>query len=120
MARIGQLIFLSEDQKQELLTISRSHKLEKRYVERAMIILYSASGKTMDQIEGLTKLSKPVINKWRQHFRTWGIEGLKDARRSGKPKAITAEQKAMVIEKACTKPVGGSIRTGHRHALVKK
>jgi transposase len=107
MARIGQPIVLTEDQHQELLMMSRSHKLEKRYVDRAKIILYSASGKTMDEIVSLTNMSKPVVNKWRQRFRKHGIEGLKDAPRSGKPKTITAEQKAMVIEKACTKPEDG-------------
>lgn len=107
MARKGQPINLLGDQKQELITMSRSHKLEKRYVDRALIILHSASGKTMDEIIGLTKLSRPVINKWRQRFRNQGIEGLKDAPRSGKPKVITAEQRVMVIEKACTKPAGG-------------
>lgn len=107
MARIGQPIKLSKDQQQELLTMSRSHKLEKRYVERATVILESASGKTMDEIVNSTGLSKPVVNKWRNRFRAHGLDGLKDAPRSGKPKWITAEQKALVIEKACNKPDGG-------------
>ncbi len=91
----------------ELLTMSRSLKLEKRYVERAKVILLSDQGLVMDQITERTGLSKPVVNKWRQRFRQQGIEGLKDAPRSGKPKVITAQQQAMVIEKACTKPEGG-------------
>lgn len=107
MARIGQPIILSMEEKQELLTMSRSHKLEKRYVERANIILYSAQGKSLDEIISLTGKSKPVVNKWRQRFRKEKLQGLKDAPRSGKPKIITPEQKAMVIEKACTKPEGG-------------
>jgi len=107
MARIGQQIQLSMEEKQELLTMSRSHKLEKRYVERAMIILHSAEGKSFDQIIGLTGKSRPVVNKWRNRFRKFRLEGLKDAQRSGKPKTITPEQKALVIEKACTKPEGG-------------
>lgn len=107
MARIGQPINLSMEEKQELLTMSRSHKLEKRYVERAMIILNSADGKSLDQIAKLTGKSRPVINKWRQRFRKYRLEGLKDATRSGKPKIITPEQKALVIEKACSKPKGG-------------
>lgn len=107
MARIGQPIKLTMEEKQELLTMSRSHKLEKRYVERAMIILHSAEGKSLDSIVELTGKSKPVVNKWRQRFRKDGLEGLKDSPRSGKPKTITPEQKAMVIEKACTKPGGG-------------
>lgn len=107
MARIGKPIQLSMGQKEELLTMSRSHKLEKRYVERAKIILYSEQGMNLDEIINKTGLSRPVVNKWRQRFRKNGIAGLRDAGRSGKPKTISPEQKALVIEKACTKPEGG-------------
>jgi len=107
MARIGQPIELSMEENQELLTMSRSHKLEKRYVDRAMIIIHSSEGKSFEQICELTGKSRPVVNKWRQRFRKYRLEGLKDAPRSGKPKIITPEQKALVIEKACTKPQGG-------------
>jgi putative transposase len=95
------------EEKEELLAISRSHKLEKRYVDRTVIILHSDEGKTLDQIIALTGKSRPVISKWRKWFHLYRIEGLKDARRSGKPKKITAEQKALVVEKASTKPEGG-------------
>lgn len=107
MARIGHPIELTMEEKQELLTMSRSLKLEKRYVERAQIILHSAEGKSLDQIINLTGRSRPVVNKWRNRFRKDRLNGLKDAPRSGKPKTITPEQKALVIEKACTKPEGG-------------
>lgn len=107
MGRIGQPIKLSTEEREELLTMSRSHKLEKRYVDRSLIILYSAAGNSLNEIIGLTGKSRPVVNKWRNRFREHGIEGLKDAYRSGKPKRITPEQKALVIEKACEKPKGG-------------
>lgn len=107
MARIGQPIELTMEERQELLTMSRSLKLEKRYVDRAQIILHSAEGKSLDQIIKLTGKSRPVVNKWRNRFRQDRLNGLKDAPRSGKPRTITPEQKALVIEKACTKPEGG-------------
>jgi len=107
MARIGKPIQLTMEQREELLTMSRSRKLEKRYVERAEIILCSEQGMQLDEIIKITGLSRPVVNKWRQRFRKKGMPGLKDADRSGKPKTITPEQKALVIEKACTKPDGG-------------
>lgn len=107
MARIGKPIELTMEQREELLTMSRSRKLEKRYVERAEIILCSDKGMQLDEIVEHTGLSRPVVNKWRQRFRNKGIAGLKDADRSGKPKTITPEQKALVIEKACTKPDDG-------------
>jgi transposase len=107
MARIGKPIDLSEEEKQELLTMSRSHKLQKRYVERALIILHSAEGKSFEELSDLTGKSRPVVNKWRQRFRNYRLKGLRDAPRSGKPQTITPEIKAQVIEKACTKPEGG-------------
>jgi hypothetical protein len=62
MARIGKPIELRMDEKEELLTMSRSHKLEKRYVDRAEIILFSDQGLSMNEITLRTGLSKPVVN----------------------------------------------------------
>lgn len=107
MARKSIPIEISMEEREELLTMSRSRKLERRYVERAEIILLSDQGLSLDAIIEKTGLSRPVVNKWRQRFRNKGIEGLKDAPRSGKPRRITAEQQAKVIDKACSKPKGG-------------
>ena len=89
MARIGKPIRLSLEQKELLLIMSHSRKLEKRYVERAEVILLSDQGVLMDEIVEQTGLSRSVVNKWRQRFRTSGIAGLKDAPHSGKPRVIT-------------------------------
>ena len=61
----------------------------------------------MEEIIRQTGLSRPNVNKWRQRYRRYGLHGLKDAFRSVKPAIITAEQKAIVIQKACEKPTGG-------------
>jgi putative transposase len=107
MARIAQPIIATEQERQELLIMQRSLKMERRYCQRAKVILLSLEGKTLEEIISETGMSKPVVNKWRQRFRTKRIEGLSDAPRSGKPSVITAKQKATVIQKACEKPTGG-------------
>ncbi len=107
MARKSQPITVNQDQLNELLVMQRSLKIEKRYSQRASIILLSLEHKTLDEMISITGLSKPIVNKWRQRFRSMGIEGLKDASRSGKPSVISAVQKANVIQKACQKPEGG-------------
>jgi transposase len=107
MARPAQPITATESERLELLTMRRSLKIERRYSQRAEVILLSLEGKTLDAIIAETGMSKPGVNKWRQRFRESGVEGLKDAPRSGKPAIITAEQKATVIQKACEKPEGG-------------
>jgi transposase len=87
--------------------MQRSLKLQKRYVDRAKVIILSSEGKTIDQIIEQIRLSRRAVNKWRQRFKSSGIDGLKDAPRSGKRPVITQEQKLLVIQKACAKPVGG-------------
>ena len=107
MARKAQPITATETQRQELLTMKRSLKIERRYSQRADVVLLSLEGKSLEEIINATGMSRPIVNKWRQRFRESGIDGLKDAPRTGKPSVITAVQKATVIQKACEKPEGG-------------
>jgi transposase len=98
---------VDEQQREELVTMQRSLKLQKRYVDRAKVIILSSKGMTIDQVMEQTRLSRRAVNKWRQRFKSSGIAGLKDAPRSGKRPVITQEQKLLVIQKACSKPEGG-------------
>lgn len=107
MARIAQPLTATAQQRQELLVMKRSLKIESRYRDRAAVILLSLEGKSLDDIIEETSMSRPAVNKWRQRFRKLGIDGLKDAARSGKPVTISASQQAMVIKKACERPSGG-------------
>lgn len=91
----------------ELLSMSRSHKLDNRYVLRSRIILHSLDGKSLDEIMELVGATRMVVNKWRNRFRALGIEGLKDAPRSGKPAIFDATDEAKVIQRACEKPGDG-------------
>jgi putative transposase len=102
MARRAAPFVATPDQLEELQIMFRSRKIEKRYSERAQVVLLSLEGKGLDTIISETGLSRPVVNKWRQRFRKGGIAGLRDAPRSGKPAVIAA-----VIQKACEKPTGG-------------
>lgn len=107
MARIAKPIDITEEERAELLMFSRSMKLEKRQVERARVILLSIEGKSLERIAEETGLTRKSVNKWRGRFREKGLSGLKDAVRPGKKPVITAEQKALVVQKACEKPAGG-------------
>lgn len=98
---------VTEQQREELVTMQRSLKLQKRYVDRAKVIILSSEGLTIDKIMDETKLSRRAVNKWRQRFKSHGIDGLKDAPRQGKPPVISQEKKLLVIQKACSKPEGG-------------
>ena len=107
MARKSQTIKVTDEQLKELTVMSRSLKLESRYVMRSKVILLSLEGKTLDHIVKNSGLSRKIVNKWRQRFKMHGVIGLKDAQRPGKKPTISPEQKTMVIQKACSKPGGG-------------
>jgi len=107
MARRPILYMIDDKQREELVTMQRSLKLEKRYVDRANVILLSSEGKTIDAIMDQTHLSRRSVNKWRQRFRLHGLKGLKDAPRTGKKPVITQGQKLLVIQKACSNPEDG-------------
>jgi transposase len=118
MASIGKII-LTEEEKQELLTWSRSQKIDFRYVLRSKIILMCAEKKKYKRIMRELKISKPVISKWKSRFFEMKLEGLKDAPRSGKPAVYTEKDKARVIHLACSKPKGGYTNHSQRRIANK-
>ena len=113
MARIAREINASEDELSQLKVMERSLKLEKRYSDRARVILLSLEKKTLDEIAVAVGLSRIAVNQWRKRFREMGLEGLRDLPRSGKPAKITPEQKALVIKTACEKPEEGYTNWSH-------
>lgn len=118
MAKIGK-ISLNKEQRQELLTWSRSTSMDYRYVVRAKIILMSSQSYKYDEIENQLRITRPVVSKWRKRFKKAGIEGLKDAPRSGKPSVYNEADKARVIHLACSKPKGGYTNWSQRRIANK-
>ena len=54
-------------------------------VERARIILGSLEGKQIQQVARELGVSIPTVSKWRKSFALWGLKGLLDRPRTGKP-----------------------------------
>lgn len=98
----------------ELQVISRSSKAEKRLVERVNIILTWYDGLSYKQTLKKLGVSEVIIRKWRKRFSENGLEGLKDAPRSGKPSTISATAKARVIKLATKKPKNGYTNLSQR------
>lgn len=107
MGRQASIVVLTEVEETELETIVRSTKVESRIKQRANIILDWRDGKTYDQTQANVKVSRMIVAKWRKRFTTQGIEGLKDAARSGKPVVVTEVQKNRVLHLASRKPGEG-------------
>ncbi len=75
----------SIEDKASLVALVKSRTAEARAVERARIILACLKGKEIQQVARELRISVPSVSKWRERFSLWGLRGLRDQSRPGKP-----------------------------------
>jgi transposase len=71
---------------------------------RSRIVLAAADGSSNQQIASALKIPPITVGKWRQSFAINGIEGLRDAPRSGRPPKHDAEVRHKVQTRVCQQP----------------
>lgn len=99
---------IKEETKQALITYARSQKIESRTRLRSQIILDWIEGLTYKKSAAKNGVSEVVIAKWRKRFARHGLDGLKDAPRSGKPARIDDTIRNKVIHLACQRTTSGT------------
>src|ERR1700675_174669 len=85
MPRHAPALECSIEDKASLVTITKSRTAEARAVERARIILACLEGKEIQQVARELRVSVSSVSKWRRRFSLWGLRGLRDQSRPGKP-----------------------------------
>src|ERR1044071_4282247 len=102
-------LVLSEQERAQLQSFSRSRSLPAALAQRARIVLSSAEGEQNSSIAERLKLSKATVGKWRANFIKHRSAGLYDEVRPGAPRTIGDEQVAQLIKPTLhTKPANGS------------
>ena len=100
---------LSESERDELRSITRSRSMPQSLATRARIVLLSADGESNTDIAERLGLSKPTVGIWRKRYLTQRIAGLYDEPRPGGPRSIRDEQVATLLRKTLkTKPKDGT------------
>jgi len=97
-------IDVSDKDRAELDRIVRASSSEVRMVERARIVLAAAEGVKGVEIAERLGCSEPTVVKWRGRYAEKGMDGLRDAPRSGAPLTHGPVTRALLIAKACTRP----------------
>src|SRR3989338_243102 len=98
-------LVLTEDQKTMLEELSRSRKAPAREIERAKVLVGYADGISIAGLERLTGSSRPTIYKCIDKALAAGVQmGLKDKYHRPQEPEISDEDKAWVVNIACTKP----------------
>src|SRR5947199_7556196 len=101
----GKGLEISAEDRRELERIVRAWSSEMRMVERARIVLAAGEGLSTSQIAERLECSERTVKKWRPRYARHGLEGLRDAPRSGAPLTHGPETRARLIAKACTRPL---------------
>jgi transposase len=99
---------VSESEAETLRTTARAGTTEQRSALRAKIILRAAEGVANVAIAHELGVSVPTVGLWRTRFGERGIDGLADARRTGRPAIYGREIRERVLAATLTPPEGAT------------
>jgi transposase len=97
MPRHAPVLECSAEDRETLAAIAKSRSGEARMVERARIVLGCVDGREIQQVARELKVSVPTVRKWRERFALFGVRGLRDEARSGKPATYGNEFRDRVL-----------------------
>lgn len=86
--------------------------MQRRLVDRARIVLASADGLSSRGISAEYGIPRATVLLWKRRYEAEGIEGIRQDRpRSGRPRRVTPEIEAAVIEKTITETPPAEVAT---------
>jgi transposase len=103
------LVVLSAGERRMLKKRARGAKTAHRDWLRAQIVLAAARGRASARIAADLHVSVDTVRKWRGRFAARGLDGLKDLARSGRPRRISALERAAVVALACQLPAATGV-----------
>jgi transposase len=103
------LVVLSAGQRRTLNKRARGAKTAHRDWLRAQIVLAAARGRASARIAADLHVSVDTVRKWRGRFAARGLDGLKDLPRCGRPRRISALERAAVCALACQLPAATGV-----------
>ena len=119
---LKQHVQLTPQDRDTLTTLTTQGDQKARLYKRALGLLELDRGKTYTQVAHILGLTHQTLRAWAKKDHALGLDGLKDAPRSGRPVAITGKQRAQITALACSAPpptrlwqvdvasLGGSLR----------
>src|SRR5258707_1262766 len=90
---------LSDAERKQLIALGRHRRCPRGIVLRIHIVLGATEGLANRVLARKLSTSVPTVLLWRKRFESDGIAGiLEDRPRSGRPKRISAEREAAIVE----------------------
>lgn len=104
MPRIALPVQLDADTRDTLNQFVRSSSTPQSLALRSRIILAAADGSSNQEIAAALRVPAITVGKWRRSFAVDGIEGLRDAPRSGRPPKHDFAVRQSVQTRVCQQP----------------
>lgn len=89
--------------------VSGGH-LPAKVFRRATALLELARGKSLVGVARTLNTTNQTVAAWRDNYRAWGLDGVHDKPRSGRPVVIDGPQRAKITALACSTPPPGHAR----------
>ena len=102
-------VMLSAGERTALKKRVRGAKTAWRDRLRAQIVLAAARGHPNARIAASLGISVDTVRKWRGRFAARGLDGLRDRPRPGRPRRISAADRAAVVALACQLPAATGV-----------
>ena len=104
MPRVALPVQLSAETRSTLDKFIHSGSTPQSLALRSRIVVAAADGSNNQQIAAALKIPAVTAGKWRQSFAVHGIEGLRDAPRSGRPPKHGSDVRHKVQTRVCQQP----------------
>jgi transposase len=95
---------LSEAEEWAIVRLARSRTAPARAVERARIVALARQGRRVPAIAREVGVGAGTVRLWLTRFNAHGLDGLRDAGRSGRPPTYTQEEVGEVVAASLTDP----------------
>jgi transposase len=104
-------ITLSTEERAQLQSLVQGGKGSVRRIKRAQILLAAANGSSDDQIALNVSVGTSTVFRTKRRFVEEGLEeALREAPRPGARRKLAAEEEALLVATACSKPPAGRAR----------
>jgi len=104
MSRLALAVPLNTETRSSLDKLVHSSSTPQSLAQRSRIVLAAADGASNQEIAGRLKIPAVTVGKWRRLFAAHGLEGLRDAPRSGRPPKHDAGVRHQVQTRVCQQP----------------
>jgi transposase/transposase-like protein len=111
-------LLLRENDRDELVGLTRSSSVGAGLAARARIVLLAAEGTPNVEIARLVGVSRPTVNAWRARYAERGLAGLAEEKRSGRRRSI--DQRRIVAETLTPPPASLGVTHWSSRLLAKR